>query len=177
MRYSKHKFTADETGTAPMASESCRTIAVIDEVLGDSIHLRDLYRDARRQNGDIEFYRLRQLFNNHYREQLCLVDLLVDGCAYLEEPAVCSPTSFFERFIFRGSYTVKERHTACCRKVSRRMNRCSPRRVPLDRLRISTKYTRWLRYSCVIQWCFAVHSGEFSTDIPQAWLLRINYLR
>jgi DNA-binding ferritin-like protein len=51
---------------------------VIDEVLGDSIHLRDLYRNARWQNGDIEFYRLRQLFDNHYREQLCLVDLLVD---------------------------------------------------------------------------------------------------
>jgi hypothetical protein len=29
----------------------------------------------------------------------------------------------------------------------------------------------------VIQWCFVVLSGEIATDIPRAWLLRINYLQ
>jgi len=37
--------------------------------------------------------------------------------------------------------------------------------------------TRRLRDFCVTQWCFVVLSGEFATDIPRAWLLRINYLR
>jgi hypothetical protein len=27
------------------------------------------------------------------------------------------------------------------------------------------------------RWCFVVLSDDFATDIPRAWLLRINYLR
>ena len=34
-----------------------------------------------------------------------------------------------------------------------------------------------LRDFCVIQWCFVVLSGEFATDIPRAWLLKINDLQ
>src|SRR5271167_377888 len=41
----------------------------------------------------------------------------------------------------------------------------------------SQKETRWLRDFCVTQWCFVVLLGEFATDIPRAWLLKINYLR
>jgi hypothetical protein len=29
----------------------------------------------------------------------------------------------------------------------------------------------------VIQWCFVVLLGEFATDIPRAWLLKINDLQ
>ena len=36
------------------------------------------------------------------------------------------------------------------------------------------KRARWLRDFCVIQWCFVVLLGEFATDIPRAWLLKIN---
>ena len=53
-------------------------IAVLNDLLVDSIHLRDLYRNARRQNTDIDFHGLRQLFDNHYREQLQIVDVLID---------------------------------------------------------------------------------------------------
>ena len=42
---------------------------------------------------------------------------------------------------------------------------------------VSPKEARWLRDFCVIQWCFVVLLGEFATDIPRAWLLRINYLQ
>jgi len=41
----------------------------------------------------------------------------------------------------------------------------------------SLRKTRWLRDFCVTQWCFVVLSGEFATDIPRAWLLKINYLQ
>jgi hypothetical protein len=40
-----------------------------------------------------------------------------------------------------------------------------------------SKKTRCLRDFCVIQWCFVVLSGEFATDIPRAWLLKINDLQ
>jgi hypothetical protein len=36
---------------------------------------------------------------------------------------------------------------------------------------------RWLRDFCVIRWCFVVLLGEFATDMPRAWLLKINDLR
>jgi starvation-inducible DNA-binding protein len=55
-----------------------RTIAVLEALLAQSIGLRDLYRNARWQTADIQYRRLRQLFDRHYREQLHLVDVLID---------------------------------------------------------------------------------------------------
>jgi DNA-binding ferritin-like protein len=54
------------------------TIAVLEKFLAQSICLRDLYRNARWQTADIQYRRMRQLFDRHYREQLHLVDVLVD---------------------------------------------------------------------------------------------------
>lgn len=55
-----------------------KTIAVLEELLAQSIGLRDLYRGARWQTADIQYRRLRQLFDRHYKEQLHLVDVLID---------------------------------------------------------------------------------------------------
>jgi DNA-binding ferritin-like protein len=54
------------------------TIAVLEELLELSICLRDLYRNARWQTADIQYRRLRQLFDRHYKEQLHLVDVLIE---------------------------------------------------------------------------------------------------
>jgi hypothetical protein len=37
-----------------------------------------------------------------------------------------------------------------------------------------SKKDRWLRDFCVTQWCFVVLLDEIATDIPRAWLLKIN---
>jgi starvation-inducible DNA-binding protein len=68
------------TGTNSPASksESSRTVEVLETLLGQSIHLRDLYKNARWQTADIQFRRLRQLFDSHYKEQIHLVDVLID---------------------------------------------------------------------------------------------------
>lgn len=58
--------------------ESHRTVAVLSELLGQSIELRDLYKNARWQTADVQYRRLRQLFDRHYQEQLQLVDVLTD---------------------------------------------------------------------------------------------------
>jgi starvation-inducible DNA-binding protein len=55
-----------------------QTIAVLEELLAQTIGLRDLYRNARWQTADIQYRRLRQLFDRHYSEQLRLVDVLID---------------------------------------------------------------------------------------------------
>jgi DNA-binding ferritin-like protein len=55
-----------------------KTIAILSELLGKSIDLRDLYKNARLQTAYIPQRGLRQLFERHYKEQLPLVDLLTD---------------------------------------------------------------------------------------------------
>src|ERR1700733_1124380 len=57
---------------------SRRTAALLDELLVHSIKLRDLYKSARWQTADLQFRGLRALFDDHYKEQLRLVDVLLD---------------------------------------------------------------------------------------------------
>jgi starvation-inducible DNA-binding protein len=57
---------------------SRRTASLLEELLVHSIKLRDLYKSARWQAADIQFRGLRVLFEDHYKEQLRLVDVLLD---------------------------------------------------------------------------------------------------
>jgi starvation-inducible DNA-binding protein len=59
-------------------AELRHTIAVLEELLTQSIGLCTLYRNARWQTADIQYRRLRQLFDLHYKEQHRLVDVLID---------------------------------------------------------------------------------------------------
>jgi starvation-inducible DNA-binding protein len=54
------------------------TPTLLDELLAHSVHLRDLYKSARWQTADIQFRDLRLVFDDHYKEQLRLVDVLMD---------------------------------------------------------------------------------------------------
>jgi starvation-inducible DNA-binding protein len=71
----------DQRDTAASANGDAKlrhTIAVLEELLAQSICLRDLYRNARWQTNDIQHRRLRYLLDRHYKEQLQLVDVLLD---------------------------------------------------------------------------------------------------
>ena len=57
---------------------SRRTASLLEELLVHSIKLRDLYKSARWQAADIQFRGLRVLFEDHYKEQLRLVYVLLD---------------------------------------------------------------------------------------------------
>jgi len=52
--------------------------AILEELLAQSIHLRDLYKSARWQTADVQHRQLHQLFDVHYKEQIGLVDVLID---------------------------------------------------------------------------------------------------
>ena len=54
------------------------TLAVLEELLAQSIYLRDLYRSARWQTAAIQYHHLHQLFDRHYKEQVHLVDVVID---------------------------------------------------------------------------------------------------
>jgi DNA-binding ferritin-like protein len=51
------------------------TITVLEELLALSIELRDLYKYGRLHAAHIRFH---QLFHTHYKEQLRVVDILID---------------------------------------------------------------------------------------------------
>jgi starvation-inducible DNA-binding protein len=55
-----------------------KTVVLLDELLTHTLPVRDLYKTARCQAVDIHFRQLRELFDTHYKEQLRLVDVLVD---------------------------------------------------------------------------------------------------
>src|SRR5271170_852430 len=59
-------------------TQSCATVTILEELLVQSIHLRDLYKSARWQTADVPHRQLHQLFNVHYKEQIRLVDALID---------------------------------------------------------------------------------------------------
>ncbi|HME40700.1 MAG TPA: hypothetical protein VKG63_17225 [Steroidobacteraceae bacterium] len=76
-KHDMHISTSDSACDIPRANPAA-TLLLLDELLTHSIGLRDLYKSARRQSSDISSGRLRVVFDEHYKEQLRLVDLLVD---------------------------------------------------------------------------------------------------
>jgi starvation-inducible DNA-binding protein len=81
MQAATNELTSDPTGhtiSTTSKGESSETVEVLEELLAHSIHLRDMYKNARRQTADLQFRLLRQLFDGHYQEQIQLVDVLVD---------------------------------------------------------------------------------------------------
>jgi starvation-inducible DNA-binding protein len=65
------RLTASET-------QSYATVAILEDLLSQSIHLRDLYKSARWQAADVQHRQLHQLFDVHYKEQIRLVDVIID---------------------------------------------------------------------------------------------------
>lgn len=81
MQIATNDLTVDpptSTNSPPSKIESRKIVEVLEVLLAHSINLRDLYKNARWQTADIQFRRLRQLFDGHYKEQIHLVDVLID---------------------------------------------------------------------------------------------------
>jgi starvation-inducible DNA-binding protein len=81
MIHSDNSLSCDPSRVAPSMptpSASQKTIALLEELLIQSIGLRAQYKCARWQAVDPQFHRLRLLFDSHYKEQLALVDVIVD---------------------------------------------------------------------------------------------------
>ena len=86
MYVSNRKGQHDSPVTTVEDLRAHKTIVLLDELLTHTLPLRDLYKSARCQTAEIHFRHLRPLFDTHYKEQLALVDVLVDrirtlGCA------------------------------------------------------------------------------------------------
>jgi len=80
MRTAMNDHTVEPSSTHPTTgeSESADIVEALQELLSQSIHLRDMYKNARWQTADIQLHQLRERFDNHYKEQIRLVDVLID---------------------------------------------------------------------------------------------------
>ena len=78
MYVSNRKNPRDSRVTSLENFRTHQTIVLLDELLTHTVPLRDLYKSARYQTAGIQFRHLRPLFDAHYKEQLVLVDVLVD---------------------------------------------------------------------------------------------------
>lgn len=81
MQAATHDLPIDppnSTNSTTGNTESNDTVEILEDLLVQSIRLRDVYKNARWQTPDVEFRRLRQLFDGHYQEQIRLVDVLID---------------------------------------------------------------------------------------------------
>jgi len=66
------------TTAAPVGGNALNIIAVFEQLLVKSIRLSDLHVSARWQISGRQFTEIRKMLNDHHKEQLILIDLLVD---------------------------------------------------------------------------------------------------
>jgi hypothetical protein len=74
---SANEFVTHLAEKEPLAASnecSVEAVAILEELLAQSILLRNLYKIARWQTCNGELCRMHQLFDGHYKEQLHLVD-------------------------------------------------------------------------------------------------------
>jgi hypothetical protein len=104
-----------------------RTAALLDELLVHSIKLRDLYKSARWQTADIQFRGLRILFDDHYKEQLRLVDVLLDRLRTLGGAGRVLAGLLLQGTQFSCALRGRVSPTACCAIFWMPTIRCWPR--------------------------------------------------
>ena len=75
---SNRKVSHDSRVTSAGDFRTPKTIVLLDELLTHTLPLRDLYKSARCQTADTHLCHLHPLFDAHYKEQLALVDVVVD---------------------------------------------------------------------------------------------------
>ena len=90
-----------EKATAATAGgNSFNTISVLEQLLRQSIRLRDLHVNARWQILGSQFTEIRKMLNDHHKEQLGLIDLLVDRIRILGGTARVFASDFLQRTQF-----------------------------------------------------------------------------
>jgi len=68
----------EKTTAAAAGGDSFNTVAVLEQLLIQTIHLRDLHTSARWQISRSEFSEIRDVLKDHHKQQLNLIGLLVD---------------------------------------------------------------------------------------------------
>jgi starvation-inducible DNA-binding protein len=87
-----------EKSSAPSGDRnSSDAVAVLEQLLVQSIRLRDLLMNTRWQISSGEFGEIRKMLNDHYKEQLSLIGTLVDRLRILGGAARVFAADFLQR--------------------------------------------------------------------------------
>jgi starvation-inducible DNA-binding protein len=90
----------EKTTAAVTGGNSFNAVAVLEQLLIQSIRLRDLHMNARWQISGSQFSEIRKMLNDHHKEQLSLIDLLVDRIRILGGAARVFASDFLQRTQF-----------------------------------------------------------------------------
>jgi len=111
MYVSNRKAPHDSAVTSVGDFTAQKAIGLLDELLTYTLQLRDLYKSARCQIDDIRLRHLRPLFDAHYKEQLALVDVLVDRIRALGGASRLLAGAFLQgtppSYVLRGNLAPK----------------------------------------------------------------------
>lgn len=102
----------DKTYPVAAREHAVETIEVLEQLLAESIRLRDLHMNARWQVSDGRYSEIRQMLNEHHKEQLTLIGLLVDRIRILGGAARVFASDFLRRaefcHVIRGPEAVNQ---------------------------------------------------------------------
>jgi DNA-binding ferritin-like protein len=90
----------EKTTTMGGGGEPLSTVAVLEQLLIQSIRLHELHVNARWQVSGSRFFEIREMLNDHHKEQLYLIGLLVDRIRLLGGAARVFASDFLQRTQF-----------------------------------------------------------------------------
>jgi starvation-inducible DNA-binding protein len=93
---------------------SANTLAVLEQLLIQSIRLRDLYVNVRRDMSGTELQGIRNILNGHLKEQLTLIRVLIDRIRSLGGAAKMSGTGYGGCIEFAGVRGRGALHHSLC---------------------------------------------------------------
>jgi len=105
MYVSSRNARQDSFTSATGDSATDNGVTLLEELLIHTITVRDLYRYARHRSANTHFYHLQPLFETHYKEQLRLVDVLVERMRVLGGDSRVAASAFV-----RGSHPSCAQH-------------------------------------------------------------------
>ena len=129
--------------------DTCKTVEVLEVLLADSIHLRDLYGNARWQTAAAQFHRLRQLFDGHYKQQIHVIDVVVDRIRALNGAG----GPFARDFLDRTRFSQLLRGRASIRHLLVEL-------LDAHESVLSTALPAWTRYGQVSSWTRDLAVGQ-----------------
>ena len=108
-----------------LSRKACKaSVENLNQVLADTITLRDLYKKHHWQVSGPTFYQLHLLFDKHYSEQNELVDAIAERIQLLGGVSIAMAADVAETTLFRGRRGAGKRRRSRSRDCCTRTKSC-----------------------------------------------------
>ena len=144
---------------------SLTSVALLEELLTESIRLRDLYKNARLQIPSGQYRELRRIVDHHYKQQFGIIDLIVDRIRALGGAVGL----FASEFLQSGQYCRVLRGPQALNRLLHDFLEAHESLLSMARLHCSNDATYWVRDFAVGQ---VVLANERQSELISEILLR-----